>query len=113
MSARALSPSARRAWIEIETTAVQVADVMVALRKEGVDRNLFVLALLVLRDGSPSARRAWIEIAYYYIKIRHKLVALRKEGVDRNYIMPRTSWMENTVALRKEGVDRNRSIRRP
>ena len=34
-----LSPSSRRAWIEIETLAACIAVAMVALLAEGVDRN--------------------------------------------------------------------------
>ena len=58
--------------------------VMVALRKESVDRNLAVWA---------------IEHAYQ--------VALRKESVDRNISPHSISCMILTVALRKESVDRN------
>ena len=36
---------------------------MVALRKESVDRNLYYGDGLTFADGSLSARRAWIEIA--------------------------------------------------
>ena len=35
---------------------------VVALRKESVDRNLLALAVLAGPSGSLSARRAWIEI---------------------------------------------------
>ena len=34
----------------------------VALRKESVDRNLVVVGFLITLGGSLSARRAWIEI---------------------------------------------------
>ena len=80
--------------------------IMVALRKESVDRNL---------EG---------------VSVLHKItVALRKESVDRNQIFPltwtlttqslsaRRAWIEMynatnqtwllNVALRKESVDRN------
>ena len=37
--------------------------VVVALRKESVDRNLYYGDGLTFADGSLSARRAWIEIS--------------------------------------------------
>ena len=57
---------------------------MVALRKEGVDRNFSSLL---------SFTNLW--------------VALRKEGVDRNLRFKVNQSLTHTVALRKEGVDRN------
>ena len=79
-----LSLSARRAWIEIvypgtwsgsilvalrkesvDRNARRLAlswAVSVALRKESVDRNRLILLLRVLQIWSLSARRAWIEI---------------------------------------------------
>ena len=57
---------------------------VVALRKESVDRN---------QDAEP-AGQAQI------------LVALRKESVDRNYII-KITVCRPAVALRKESVDRN------
>ena len=56
----------------------------VALRKESVDRNLVV----------------WAVVRVY------ELVALRKESVDRNHIAVH-SVSAALVALRKESVDRN------
>ena len=38
------------------------AFLLVALRKESVDRNLLVAGSLIMIGGSLSARRAWIEI---------------------------------------------------
>ena len=80
-----LSPSSRRAWIEIICTAQVCETRLVALLAEGVDRNVFAgivqaadkVALLAegvdrntlrlygidLYSMSPSSRRAWIEIA--------------------------------------------------
>ena len=79
------SLSARRAWIEIAMTGqISVSTVVVALRKESVDRNLVVALLAVGRAGSLSARRAWIEILYQLYDTYAKVVALRKESVDRN-----------------------------
>ena len=59
---RNMSLSARRAWIEIGKAVKQMGAMVVALRKESVDRNCPI--------WRPRAGRA---------------VALRKESVDRNY----------------------------
>ncbi len=56
---RKMSPSVRRAWIEI-----------VVLHRDG-----HIL-------GSPSVRRAWIEILFIHWEVRQVKVALREEGVD-------------------------------
>ena len=58
--------------------------IIVALRKESVDRNIIVLAVLLMFSLSLSARRAWIEISYIDDKFGGLMVALRKESVDRN-----------------------------
>ena len=60
------------------------ARLLVALRKESVDRNrnLKKTALMIL--PSLSARRAWIEIIIYKPLVGELMVALRKESVDRN-----------------------------
>ena len=57
-----LSPSSRRAWIEIQAVCRILSAGQVALLTEGVDRNM-ALATMVSRAAlSPSSRRAWIEI---------------------------------------------------
>ena len=85
-----LSLSARRAWIEMQISVSTVVGVLVALRKESVDRNLqyccpYLSSLTVAlrkesvdrndsnaatdeggRPTSLSARRAWIEMIYVY-----------------------------------------------
>ena len=60
-----VSPSTRRAWIEINNafTSASVGMVM-----------------------SPSTRRAWIEIAYGVRPAFSVIVALHPEGVDRNLL---------------------------
>ena len=58
------SLSARRAWIEIITQIKIATGCVVALRKESVDRNTIVLAVLLMYSWSLSARRAWIEIVW-------------------------------------------------
>ena len=78
---------------------------LVALRKESVDRNLSMGL-----DGrfklSLSARRAWIEIIDDLEPSSTRKVALRKESVDRNCAMQIVIIVVD-VALRKESVDRN------
>ena len=78
-----LSPSTRRAWIEI-----------VYPQKH----NSAPL--------SPSTRRAWIEIAYDCKRLLLLVVALHPEGVDRNTAGERRNGIAK-VALHPEGVDRN------
>ena len=57
-----MSLSARRAWIEIAIVSIVIFCIMVALRKESVDRNMRFSPILKGFTGSLSARRAWIEI---------------------------------------------------
>ena len=57
-----LSPSSRRAWIEISWASATSCKMFVALLAEGVDRNLRVLYARYVDRESPSSRRAWIEI---------------------------------------------------
>ena len=56
----------------------------VALRKESVDRNIFIHLILLFRLPSLSARRAWIEMSLLIYHLKFGIVALRKESVDRN-----------------------------
>ena len=57
---------------------------MVALRKESVDRNVFLTLTVRNVSRSLSVRRAWIEIAIRWNTCEVPTVALRKESVDRN-----------------------------
>ena len=57
-----LSPSSRRAWIEIDRLSQHALHHVVALLAEGVDRNWLSIVPAVLLLMSPSSRRAWIEI---------------------------------------------------
>ena len=59
--------------------------VIVALRKESVDRNVINKSNIRHRSESLSARRAWIEMPKQCYMDVIKLVALRKESVDRNF----------------------------
>ena len=79
-----MSLSARRAWIEIDTSSLMKCQVK-----------------------SLSARRAWIEIEQPHSITNAVSVALRKESVDRNPGAAAGEYRGRTVALRKEGVDRN------
>ena len=60
----AWSLSARRAWIEIPGFWHRFRQLLVALRKESVDRNKYVVQCRKTLGVSLSARRAWIEISY-------------------------------------------------
>ena len=86
---------------------MSVSAVLVALRKESVDRNPYLLWQFGRAFWSLSARRAWIEIAVLELIPLADPVALRKESVDRNRAYIMTTIICTVVALRKESVDRN------
>ena len=124
-----MSPSTRRAWIEIayagrhwlpqvvafhpegvDRNDVQrqaaVHGVNVAFHPEGVDRNLWIFRQSIWTRLSPSTRRAWIEIATAAASSASTAVAFHPEGVDRNSASrPRRPC--DPVAFHPEGVDRN------
>ena len=79
-----MSPSSRRAWIEILRQRKRKGGITVALLAEGVDRNI-TLPEGVLLEGN---------------------VALLAEGVDRNKDGKELTGPKG-VALLAEGVDRN------
>ena len=56
----------------------------VALRKESVDRNFVPFDVIRPAIESLSARRAWIEMLASRLADMSDAVALRKESVDRN-----------------------------
>ena len=58
--------------------------ILVALRKESVDRNTSIDNLTQGVFKSLSARRAWIEMFVNLRVMDESKVALRKESVDRN-----------------------------
>ena len=58
-----MSLSARRAWIEMLESKQIDPSVMVALRKESVDRNKIGIVAIDGIIESLSARRAWIEMS--------------------------------------------------
>ena len=79
-----MSPSSRRAWIEIRPAARSNKRTNVALLAEGVDRNRVLERVPQHLDASPSSRRAWIEIMHWCRNSGMPRVALLAEGVDRN-----------------------------
>ena len=82
---RETSPSSRRAWIEILCGTGEDINVAVALLAEGVDRNAMLALMPLICARSPSSRRAWIEIhCGCEISTSWDYVALLAEGVDRN-----------------------------
>ena len=82
-----MSPSSRRAWIEILGYSSVTPRLLVALLAEGVDRNFVVL-----------------------LHLKSLSVALLAEGVDRNSNRPVFSSNFASVALLAEGVDRNSTV---
>ena len=60
-----LSPSSRRAWIEILYRHRKDNINAVALLAEGVDRNCFLVSVPDRLKTSPSSRRAWIEMSCF------------------------------------------------
>ena len=101
-----LSPSSRRAWIEMRIITVMRIKKAVALLAEGVDRNAVQIGILRSCRRSPSSRRAWIEIFMPLCGWSCTRVALLAEGVDRNDKLFDLEHSE-AVALLAEGVDRN------
>ena len=81
-----MSPSSRRAWIEISFMVPRNSIGLVALLAEGVDRNIQAAAIVYKILGSPSSRRAWIEMTN-----RHPLgSATRSPSSRRAWIEIRT-----------------------
>ena len=114
-----LSPSSRRAWIEIFYCVLLPQLRQVALLAEGVDRNENATAsangkvVALLAEGVDRNKK----LSH---KGENKRVALLAEGVDRNRFAEEDERRE-LVALLAEGVDRNNpgfrqashAIRRP
>ena len=101
-----MSLSARRAWIEINTRNQPGKPKAVALRKESVDRNPYLLWQFGRAFWSLSARRAWIEMPA--VRQRPGLPAslsARRAWIE--IIDTPGIWLTGAVALRKESVDRN------
>ena len=130
-----MSPSTRRAWIEIwivqfgsrapcgvalhpegvdRNTFRQIyrrESRRVALHPEGVDRNPAANAPLLSGMPSPSTRRAWIEIALMFT---FSIAVPRSPSTRRAWIEILRKLLLHllfgVVALHPEGVDRNRHI---
>ena len=130
----AQSLSARRAWIEICALDFQPWTLLVALRKESVDRNaakdrIRVAGMVALRKESVDRN------GVNFSGSASAGVALRKESVDRHQLLRKEfknlrlslsarrawieipaelrRWCEEVVALRKESVDRNKNPAMP
>ena len=100
------SLSARRAWIEILSRDADGAYLVVALRKESVDRNGRCLYLVLSNAKSLSARRAWIEITSRWRVSGCSLsLSARRAWIEIKYVVKDSDFAG--VALRKESVDRN------
>ena len=100
-----LSPSTRRAWIEINR-----ANYKWGVHESPSTRRAWIEILLYrfLRflSQSPSTRRAWIEILFSIKKdTTFDTVALHPEGVDRNTNHLPPQQKKKPVALHPEGVD--------
>ena len=128
-----VSPSTRRAWIEIpsRTTCCDHAEMSPSTRRAWIEMS-YPRNTRRRRCGSPSTRRAWIEIPIRCWTIKSTSVALYPEGVDRNNRLvvnrfikrkspsTRRAWIEMRlkssfsatagVALHPEGVDRNQFV---
>ena len=124
-----LSLSARRAWIEICLRLTFWLFLPVALRKESVDRNIYLYnfqmfaCIVALRKESVdrnielspwggwgawslSARRAWIEMSYLSMETLSQVsLSARRAWIE--IVDPDKDTLTDDVALRKESVDRN------
>ena len=102
-----LSPSSRRAWIEILLKISTSISVAVALLAEGVDRNAQICEYRIVKvEVALLAEGVDRNPPVTYTAIRHR-VALLAEGVDRNSNIRKILAMLDKVALLAEGVDRN------
>ena len=100
------SPSSRRAWIEIPQRPRRQLPSRVALLAEGVDRNRHGGGVLRTHAESPSSRRAWIEIfCCCSFSCWTKSPSSRRAWIE--IISIRVSQSCRCVALLAEGVDRN------
>ena len=101
-----MSPSTRRAWIEIiRSHAPVIIPVSPSTRRAWIEISC-AFAVATLYFPSPSTRRAWIEIRLESVSGWPSVVALHPEGVDRNCVRYRLRDLD-FVALHPEGVDRN------
>ena len=106
-----VSPSSRRAWIEIYSNRPPAQWAGVALLAEGVDRNALSLSALI---ASPTVAllAEGVDRNEVAAPAGHTpMVALLAEGVDRNCYGRFCNWLSGWVALLAEGVDRNLETR--
>ena len=101
------SPSTRRAWIEIFYLQIFIIAQRVALHPEGVDINCMDFTTCSRPDLSPSTRRAWIEIqeANDVTAAGRWSPSTRRAWIEIIILCARQG--EGLVALHPEGVDRN------
>ena len=103
-----MSPSTRRAWIEIFLLPATGIRHPVALHPEGVDRNPLSsprhLVYPTVALHPEGVDRNFMIFSGFFV---HKIVALHPEGVDRNLSVVTVSYTRTAVALHPEGVDRN------
>ena len=86
---------------------------IVALRKESVDRNIHLVLLYRQKLTSLSARRAWIEITSQVPTwFGMPSLSARRAWIEITSQVPTWFGMPR-VALRKESVDRNIAWARP
>ena len=83
--------------------------IIVALRKESVDRNTPAENPMISVYKSLSARRAWIEMMYV-TRLPRAQVSLSARRAWIEIDIPPNLDADHAVALRKESVDRNREI---
>ncbi len=89
-----------------DTVQIVIIIVNVALRKESVDRNIIVSAVLLMYNWSLSARRAWIEITPTSTVSWMDTVALRKESVDRNWsAYPKKTGKAESLSARRAWIE--------
>ena len=101
-----MSPSTRRAWIEILYIFIAAAISQVALHPEGVDRNSSA-ALRLFRGFFVALHPEGVDRNTVKVHCGCKAeVALHPEGVDRNTLTLDPERIDR-VALHPEGVDRN------
>ena len=86
----------------------ELTTLVVALRKESVDRNVNLRVLDGSKSSSLSARRAWIEINFFvpFDVIRPASLSARRAWIEIPIVPVELTTLVN-VALRKESVDRN------
>ena len=104
-----MSPSTRRAWIEIRfCSATRLNCESVALHPEGVDRNIQTTKTAISRSVALHPEGVDRNLCKGSLELCNA-VALHPEGVDRNNNVKSFTDKLNQVALHPEGVDRNRA----